>query len=97
MPEANVIPVIRRLFSDTETPLGLYQKLCGTRPNTFLLESAEQGVWGRYSFVGVKSRGQLVATAAGVDWISDQPALPNGGDLPSDPIGGLEALQQGWT
>ena len=97
MPEANVIPVIRRLFSDTETPLGLYQKLCGTRPNTFLLESAEQGVWGRYSFVGVKSRGQLVATAAGVDWISDQPALPNGGDLPSDPIGALEALQQGWT
>ena len=97
MPEANVIPVIRRLFSDTETPLGLYQKLCGTRPNTFLLESAEQGVWGRYSFVGVKSRGQLVATAAGVDWISDKPALPNGGDLPSDPIGALEALQQGWT
>jgi anthranilate synthase component 1 len=97
MPEANVIPVIRRLFSDTETPLGLYQKLCGTRPNTFLLESAEQGVWGRYSFVGVKSRGQLVATASGVDWISDQPALPNGGDLPSDPIGALEALQQSWT
>ena len=97
MPEANVIPVIRRLFSDTETPLGLYQKLCGTRPNTFLLESAEQGVWGRYSFVGVKSRGQLVATASGVDWISSQPALPNAKDLPSDPIGALEALQQGWT
>ena len=97
MPEANVIPVIRRLFSDTETPLGLYQKLCGTRPNTFLLESAEQGVWGRYSFVGVKSRGQLVATASGVDWISSHPALPNGEDLPSDPIGALEALQQGWT
>ena len=97
MPEANVIPVIRRLFSDTETPLGLYQKLCGTRPNTFLLESAEQGVWGRYSFVGVKSRGQLVATASGVDWISSQPALPNAEDLPSDPIGALEALQQGWT
>ena len=97
MPEANVIPVIRRLFSDTETPLGLYQKLCGTRPNTFLLESAEQGVWGRYSFVGVRSRGQLVATASGVDWISSQPALPNAEDLPSDPIGALEALQQGWT
>ena len=97
MPEANVIPVIRRLFSDTETPLGLYQKLCGTRPNTFLLESAEQGVWGRYSFVGVRSRGLLVATASGVDWISSQPALPNAEDLPSDPIGALEALQQGWT
>ena len=59
MPEANVIPVIRRLFSGTETPLGLYEKLCGTRPNTFLLESAEQGVWGRFSFVALSHVGNL--------------------------------------
>ena len=96
MPEVNVIPVIRRLFSGTETPLGIYRKLCGTRPNTFLLESAEQGVWGRYSFVGVESRGQLVASASGVHWISNEPALPNGAELPADPIGALEALQQSW-
>jgi anthranilate synthase component I len=97
MTEANVIPVIRRLFSGTETPLGLYQKLCGTKPNTFLLESAEQGVWGRYSFVGVQSRGQLVASSSDVEWISDHPALPSGEALPQDPIGALEALQQGWV
>ena len=97
MSSANVIPVIRRLFSGTETPLGLYQKLCGTAPNTFLLESAEQGVWGRYSFVGVQSRGQLVATDNGASWISDHPASPNGDELPEDPISALEALQQGWV
>jgi anthranilate synthase component I len=97
MPDANVIPVIRRLFSDTETPLGLYQKLCGTRPNTFLLESAEQGVWGRYSFVGVESRGQLVASESGVNWISEHPALPDDGKLPEDPIAALEVLQQAWA
>ena len=57
----NVIPVSKKLFAGTETPMGIYQKLCETRPNTFLLESAEQGVWGRYSFIGVRSRGQLVA------------------------------------
>lgn len=97
MPEANVIPVIRRLFSGTETPLGLYEKLCGTRPNTFLLESAEQGVWGRYSFVGVESRGQLVATENGVNWVSSHPPLPAGESLPTAPIAALEALQQAWV
>lgn len=97
MPKANVIPVIRRLFSGTETPLGLYQKLCGQRANTFLLESAEQGVWGRYSFVGVHSRGQLVASDKGVEWVSEDPALPLGVELPNDPIQALEALQQGWV
>lgn len=97
MPEANVIPVIRRLFSGTETPLGLYEKLCGTRPNTFLLESAEQGVWGRFSFVGVESRGQLVATDSGVSWVSEHPALPDGNELPGDPITALETLQQAWV
>ena len=46
----NVIPISKRLFAGTETPLGIYQKLCDQSANTFLLESAEQGVWGRYSF-----------------------------------------------
>lgn len=97
MPSANVIPVIRRLFSGTETPLGVYQKLCGKRPNTFLLESAEQGVWGRYSFVGVSSRGQLVSSHSEARWDSESPPLPNGKILPSDPLGALELLQSSWV
>ncbi len=91
----NVIPISKRLFAGTETPLGIYQKLCDQRPNTFLLESAEQGVWGRYSFIGVRSRGQLVATEKSVQWISDSTALP-AGELPSDPLDALEALQSSW-
>jgi anthranilate synthase component 1 len=91
----NVIPVSKKLFAGTETPMGIYQKLCETRPNTFLLESAEQGVWGRYSFIGVRSRGQLVATETSVQWISDQKALPTG-ELPSEPLDALEALQSSW-
>lgn len=97
MNSANVIPVIRRLFSGTETPLGIYQKLCGTRPNTFLLESAEQGVWGRYSFVGVSSRGQLISTQSSASWVSKFPALPNGEDLPDNPLAALELLQSSWV
>ena len=38
-----VIPVIRELFADGETPIGLYRKLAAGTPGTFLLESAEQG------------------------------------------------------
>ena len=37
----NVIPVVNRLFNGIEAPIGLYQKLCGDREDTFLLESAE--------------------------------------------------------
>lgn len=97
MPAANVMPVIRRLFSGTETPLGVYQKLCGSRPNTFLLESAEQGVWGRYSFVGVSSRGQLVSSQSVATWKSEYPALPDGSELPTEPLAALEQLQSSWV
>ena len=97
MTKTNVIPVIRRLFSGTETPLGVYQKLCGSRPNTFLLESAEQGVWGRYSFVGVASRGQLVSSQTIATWKSEYPALPDGKELPGDPLAALELLQSSWV
>ena len=58
--DRRVIPVSRRLLADGETPLGVYRKLAGGRPGTFLLESAEHGgVWSRYSFVGVRSHATL--------------------------------------
>lgn len=91
----NVIPITKRLFASTETPLGVYQKLCGIRPNTFLLESAEQGVWGRYSFIGVESRGQLVADLQRAWFIGAEP-LPDAATLPSAPLEALEALQRAW-
>src|SRR6476620_4591969 len=45
-----VIPVVRRVLADAETPVGVYRKLAKDAPGTFLLESAEHGgVWSRYS------------------------------------------------
>ena len=45
-----VIPVTRRLLADGETPVGLYRKLAGRRPGTFLFESAEHGEsWSRWT------------------------------------------------
>src|SRR6059058_4093215 len=55
-----VVPVLRELFADGETPIGVYRKLALGKPGTFLLESAEQGgIWSRYSFIGVAAFGAL--------------------------------------
>lgn len=90
----NVVPIAKRLFASSETALGLYQKLCGNRPNTFLLESAEQGVWGRYSFIGVNSRGQLITEGETAKFLGAEP-LP-GGTLSNSALDALEQLQSAW-
>ena len=65
-----VVPVIRELFADGETPVGVYRKLAQDKPGTFLLESAEQGgIWSRFSFVGVSSFGVLTQRGANVEWL----------------------------
>ncbi|MGB8021093.1 MAG: hypothetical protein WCF04_07700, partial [Candidatus Nanopelagicales bacterium] len=64
-----VIPVVRRLLADGETPVGLYRKLGAERPGTFLLESAEHGrVWSRYSFVGVQAAAMLSEVGGRAVW-----------------------------
>jgi len=52
----NHIPVYHSFISDLETPVSAFLKL-GSRQNSFLLESAEQGERiGRYSFMGFDPR-----------------------------------------
>src|SRR5947209_14606272 len=81
-----VVPVVRRLLADAETPVGVYRKLAGG-PGTFLLESAEQGagaagaVWSRYSFIGVRSVATLVEHDGAARWHGTPPAgVPLDGD-----------------
>jgi anthranilate synthase component 1 len=81
-----VVPVIRRLLADGETPVGVYTKLAGG-PGTFLLESAEQGVaWSRYSFIGVRSAATLVERDGQAAWLGTPPA---GVPLEGDPVTAL--------
>jgi anthranilate synthase component I len=57
--EGNVVPVRATLIDDCETPVSAFLKLRGGEPEgapCFLLESAEQGQVGRYSFVGFRPR-----------------------------------------
>jgi anthranilate synthase component I len=56
--DANVVPVRHTFVDDTETPVSAFLKLRGEGPS-FLLESAEQGRLGRYSFLGFSPRAEL--------------------------------------
>jgi anthranilate synthase component 1 len=79
--ERRVIPVYRRLLADADTAIGLYRKLARNRPGTYLLESAEQGVWSRYSFVGVRAAATLTEHDGEAVWSGHAPVgLPAGGD-----------------
>jgi anthranilate synthase component 1 len=79
--ERRVIAVYRRLLADAETAIGLYRKLARNQPGTYLLESAEQGVWSRYSFVGVRAAATLTERDGQAVWNGHAPVgLPTGGD-----------------
>ncbi|HEX9335856.1 MAG TPA: anthranilate synthase component I [Pseudonocardiaceae bacterium] len=105
-----VIPVVRRLLADDETPLGVYRKLAGNRPNTFLFESAENGQsWSRWSFVGVRSAAALTVADGEAVWTGHPPVgLPSGGSpldalretvrlLHTDPLPGMPPLTGGMV
>lgn len=86
-----MVPVTRTLVADTETPIGLYRKLAGGRPDTFLLESAEPGrSFSRWSFVGVRARARLSSDGENAVWSGQPPAgVPTAGDP-------LVALAAAW-
>ncbi len=93
-----VTPVVRTLFADSETPMGLYRKLSGG-PGSFLLESADQaGKWSRYSFIGVSSHGILTEQGESAVWddlgMSADDAF--GGDIPLLTLDALDALDTRW-
>ncbi|WP_420813800.1 anthranilate synthase component I [Phytoactinopolyspora endophytica] len=93
--ERRVIPVVRRLLADAETPVGIYRKLAGERPGTFLLESAEHGgVWSRYSFIGAHSEAILTERDGEAIWHGNPPVgLPHGGNPWETLAGTLAALR----
>lgn len=93
---SRVVSVIQEVFSGSESPVNIFEKVTKGNAGSFLLESAEQGVWSRFSFIGVDSRGTLVQTHDGtVRWSSQ-----DGNDaLPADcgvklSNQGLEAVAQ---
>lgn len=72
--ENPVVPVRLRLLADDITPVGIYEQLCAGRPGTFLFESAEKGVWSRWSFIGVNTAATLIGNRDEAHWQQTPPA-----------------------
>ncbi|CAN5169747.1 anthranilate synthase component I [soil metagenome] len=94
-----VVPVIREIFADGETPVGIYRKLAQGKPGTFLLESAEQGgIWSRFSFVGVSSFGVLTQDGEKTAWLDyGLPVERALGEHPQGPLDALAHLYERWN
>ncbi len=92
----NVVPVRARFVDDCETPVSAFLKLRAGEPEgapCFLLESAEQGQVGRYSFVGIRPR-SLLRWSEGVlsEWSGDEvaaEAVPGATHEAPDPYAAL--------
>lgn len=100
--KSNVIPIVETLFSSGITPLGAFESMTQMQPGAFLLESAEHGVWSRYSFVGLGARGFLKQEfGEPAQWVSEGgfTALPKNLQqvLPHGALDALELVQQAWT
>src|SRR3954463_571185 len=95
--EGNVVPVRARLVDDCETPVSAFLKLRAGEPegaSCFLLESAEQGQVGRYSFVGLRPRA-LLRWSDGVlsEWSGEDAATaaPSRTEAAPDPYSAVAA------
>ncbi|MEL4504587.1 anthranilate synthase component I [Luteococcus sp. H138] len=81
-----VISVHTRLLADDITPIGLYHQLCGDRAHTFLFESADAGVWSRWSFIGVNAAATLTEVDGQARWVGRELA---GLSTDADPLTAL--------
>lgn len=96
-----VVPIFTRIPTSGLSPLEIYSCLAESRDGTFLLESAQQGIWSRYSFVGAGVRGMLAMQQGGqLTWRSETHAsvFPEADRvLPADPFTALSELQKAWS
>jgi anthranilate synthase component I len=82
---ANVIPVRYRFVDDLETPVSAFLKLRGDGP-AFLLESAEQGRLGRWSFLGFRPRSILRWSDGELSEWGGEAASESGAGAPPDSV-----------
>ena len=80
----NLIPVVREILADLDTPLSLFRRLDDGR-TSFLFESVEGGErWARYSFIGTGARAIFRARGSAVEW--EQDGSVERLEAPGDPL-----------
>jgi anthranilate synthase component 1 len=69
--QGNVVPVVRKVLADLQTPVGAFMRLAGEAQHAFLLESVEGGErLARYSFLGVEP--QMIVRGRGQDTLIER-------------------------
>src|SRR6266705_7145213 len=67
----NVVPVVRSVLADLQTPVGAFLRIAGDAPYAFLLESIEGGERvARYSFLGANP--WMIARGRGAETIVEK-------------------------
>jgi anthranilate synthase component 1 len=86
-----LIPVVREVLSDLDTPLSVYLKLADG-PHTYLFESVEGGErFGRYSIIGLPAR-RVYAFAGNTLYVTEHGELVEARDV-ADPFAEVERLR----
>ncbi len=67
-----IVPVYAELYTDTETPISVFKKLCEPNEYAFLLESVEmEEKIGRYSFLGLATCTVIRARGNRIEQVTD--------------------------
>ena len=91
--EWTVVPVWQELVADLTTPVAAFMRTVGDEPG-FLLESVEHGErWSRFSFIGRRPLGTLVARGHRVTATG---AIPDGTPLDQGMLAAVEHLLSRW-
>jgi anthranilate synthase component 1 len=86
-----LIPVVREVLSDLDTPLSVYLKLADG-PHTYLFESVEGGErFGRYSIIGLPAR-RVYAFAGNTLYVTEHGELVEAREV-ADPFAEVERLR----
>ena len=88
-----VVPVWRELVADLTTPVAAFARTVGDEPG-FLLESVEHGErWSRFSFIGRRPLGTLVARGRQVDATGE---FPEGTPLDEGILAAVDHILSQW-
>ena len=91
--EWTVVPVWRELVADLTTPVAAFVRTVGDEPG-FLLESVEHGErWSRFSFIGRRPLGTLVARGRQVSFTGE---FPSGTPCDQGILAAIEHILSQW-
>ncbi|GGH24467.1 anthranilate synthase component I [Paenibacillus segetis] len=90
--EYNLIPIVRTLLADMETPIRIFRRIA-QRDRAFLLESVEGGIqWARYSFIGTDPF--MMVSAKKGEVVMEREGKQQ--SLPGKPVEALKAILRSY-